>query len=79
MLWKLFVTRVKWRDKIVLQIDVCSLGPVDSCDYADIALEAFLQVFVPRLESELNVDLSFLRLFRQQTNSCVDVFCVMLG
>ena len=38
--------------------------PSDSFDYADIALDAFLQVLVPRLECQLKVDLSFLRFYR---------------
>jgi hypothetical protein len=57
-------TRVLWRDEVVRQKDRCSLGPSDSCDYADITLDAFLQVLVPRLECQLKVDLSFLRFYR---------------
>ena len=57
-------TRALWRDEVVRQKDGCSLGPSDSCDYADIALDAFLQVLVPRLECQLKVDLSFLGFYR---------------
>ena len=57
-------TRVQWRDDTIKQEDGCSLGPADSCDYCDIALDSFLQILVPRLEDCLNVDLQFLRFFR---------------
>ena len=36
--------RVKGRDEVIQQVNGCSLGPADLCDYADIALDAFLQV-----------------------------------
>ena len=57
-------TRVKWRNDLIKQIDGCSLGPADSCDYSDIALDSFLQVVVPIIEASLGLDLSFLRFFR---------------
>ena len=58
-------TRVKWGLDTIKQIDGCSLGPADSCDYSDIALDAFLQVLVPKVEEALGVDLlKFLRFFR---------------
>ena len=46
-------TRVGWKGDTVKQVDGCSLGPCDSCDYCDIALDSFLQVLVPRLEAVL--------------------------
>ena len=61
------------RLKIIKQIDGCSLGPSDSCDYAEIALDSFLRVLVPRLETKLDVDLSFLKFFRD------DGFIVFFG
>ena len=48
-------TRVKWNDSVVRQLDGCSLGPADSCDYCDIALDFFLQLLIPKLESSLNM------------------------
>ena len=66
-------TRVKWRDDVIRQINGCSLGPADSCDYADIALDGFLKVLVPRLESSLGLDLTWLRFFRD------DGFLVFFG
>ena len=57
-------TRVKWGLDTIKQIDGCSLGPADSCDYSDIALDALLQVVVPILEHQLELDLRFLRFFR---------------
>ena len=57
-------TRVKWKEDTIKQINGCSLGPADSCDYADIALDDFLQMLVPRVESTLSMDLQFLKFFR---------------
>ena len=57
-------TRVEWRDETIQQVNGCSLGPADSCDYTDIALDSFLQILVPRLEQSLDMDLRFLRFFR---------------
>ena len=57
-------TRVSWRNNTIKQIDGCSLGPADSCDYSDIALDSLLQVLVPRIEEVLEIDLRFLRFFR---------------
>ena len=57
-------TRVQWRDDTIKQVEGCSLGPADSCDYCDIALDSFLQLMVPKLEATLNLDLQFLRFFR---------------
>ena len=48
--------RVKWRDEVIQQVNGCSLGPADFCDYADIALDAVLQVLVPRIESQLEIE-----------------------
>ena len=42
-------TRVEWNENVFKQINGCSLGPSDSCDYSDIALDAFLQVLLPKL------------------------------
>ena len=66
-------TRVQWRGEIIRQLNGCSLGPSDSCDYADIALDSFLKVLVPKLESSLSLDLSWLRFFRD------DGFLVYFG
>ena len=57
-------TRVKWNDSVVRQLDGCSLGPADSCDYCDIALDFFLQLLIPRLESSLNMKLPWIKFFR---------------
>ena len=58
-------TRVKWGQDTIKQIDGCSLGPADSCDYSDIALDALLQVLVPKVEEALGLDLlKFIRFFR---------------
>ena len=57
-------TRVQWREETIQQVKGCSLGPADSCDYSDIALDSFLQILVPRLEHSLDIDLRFLRFFR---------------
>ena len=58
-------TRVKWGPDTIKQIDGCSLGPADSCDYSDIALDALLQVLVPKVEEALGLDLlKFIRFFR---------------
>ena len=57
-------TRVQWRNDTIKQIDGCSLGPADSCDYSDIALDSLLQVLVNKIEELLGIDLSFLRFFR---------------
>ena len=57
-------TRVKWKEDIIKQVDGCSLGPSDSCDYCDIALDSFLQLLIPRLEATLQMDLSWFRFFR---------------
>ena len=35
-------TRVQWREETIQQVKGCSLGPADSCDYSDIALDSFL-------------------------------------
>ena len=66
-------TRVQWKGDVVKQLDGCSLGPADSCDYSDIALDAFLEVVVPKLETMLNLDLRFLRFFRD------DGFLIFFG
>ena len=66
-------TRVKWKEYTVKQMDGCSLGPADSCDYSDIALDAFLQIVVPKIEEALDIDLTFLRFFRD------DGFFVFFG
>ena len=42
----------------------CSLGPADSCDHSDIALDSFLQILIPRLETVLGMDLKWFRFFR---------------
>ena len=34
-------TRVQWRDDTIQQVEGCSLGPGDACDYCDIALDSF--------------------------------------
>ena len=39
-------TRVQWDGDVIKQLDGCSLGPSDSCDYSDIALDHFLQLLV---------------------------------
>ena len=57
-------TRINWKGQTVKQLDGCSLGPADSCDYSDISLDAFLQVVVPKIEESLGLDLRFLRFFR---------------
>ena len=57
-------TRVQWEGKVYKQINGCSLCPSDSCDYTDIALDAFLQVLVPRLQSSTNMDFNWLKFFR---------------
>ena len=57
-------TRVQWDESIYKQIDGCSLGPADSCDYSDIALDSFLQLMVPRLQTSLNYDFEWLKFFR---------------
>ena len=57
-------TRVRWRNEVIKQVDGCSLGPSDSCDYCDISLDSFLQVLVPRLEQVLKVDLKWLKFYR---------------
>ena len=56
-------TRVQWRNATVRQLDGCSLGPADSCDYSDIALDSCLQSVVPKVEQELSMDLQFLKFF----------------
>ena len=66
-------TRVQWRDETIKQIDGCSLGPADSCDYSDIALDAFLMTVVPLIEESLNLNLQFLRFFRD------DGFLIFFG
>ena len=50
-------TRVKWKEDIIKQVEGCSLGPADSCDYSDIALDSFLQILIPRLDTVLVLDL----------------------
>ena len=57
-------TRVQWGSDTIKQHDGCSLGPADSCDYCDISLDAFLQVVVPKIGTLLDLDLRFLRFFR---------------
>ena len=57
-------TRVQWGSSTIKQIDGCSLGPADSCDYCDISLDAFLQVVVPKIVEQLDMDLRFLKFFR---------------
>ena len=57
-------TRVKWKEDIIKQVDGCSLGPADSCDYSDIALDSFLQLLIPKLETVLGMDLKWFRFFR---------------
>ena len=57
-------TRVQWDGDVIKQLDGCSLGPSDSCDYSDIALDHFLQLLVPRLEQTLNQELRWLKFFR---------------
>ena len=54
-------TRVQRKGEVIKQIEGCSLGPADSCDYADISLDVFLKVLVPKLEARL---VSCLRFFR---------------
>ena len=66
-------TRVKWGEETIKQVDGCSLGPADSCDYSDIALDSFLQGVVPIIEETLNLDLRFLRFFRD------DGLCFFFG
>ena len=66
-------TRVKWGKDTIKQHDGCSLGPADSCDYCDISLDAFLQVVVPKIATLLDLDLRFLRFFRD------DGFLVFFG
>ena len=66
-------TRVQWRSETIKQIDGCSLGPADSCDYSDIALDAFLQTVVPLIEETLDLNLQFLRFFRD------DGFLIFFG
>ena len=57
-------TRVSWFGSTIKQLDGCSLGPADSCDYCDIALNALLEKVVPKIVDRLGMDLSFLRFFR---------------
>ena len=57
-------TRVKWDGAVIKQVDGCSLGPADSCDYCDIALDSFLQLLIPRLEHSLNLKLRWIKFFR---------------
>ena len=44
-------TRVYWDGSVIKQMDGCSLGQADSCDYCDIALDYFLQLVVPKLDN----------------------------
>ena len=57
-------TRVGWKGSVIKQLDGCSLGPADSCDYCDIALNDLLEVLVPKVASTLGLDMKFLRFFR---------------
>ena len=66
-------TRVSWKGTAIKQVEGCSLGPADSCDYSDIALDHFLQLVVPILEDRLNLDLQFLKFFRD------DGICIFHG
>ena len=56
-------TRVYWDGSVIKQMDGCSLGPADSCDYCDIALDYFLQLVVPKLENTLGKRMQWLKFF----------------
>ena len=80
-------TRVRWRKEVIKQVDGCSLGPADSCDYCDISLDSLLQVLVPRLEQALEVDLKWLKFYRDDgiliffgdSNIVLDILKILNG
>ena len=57
-------TRVYWNGSVIKQIDGCSIGPADSCDYCDIALDYLLQLVVPKLENSIGQKMHWLKFFR---------------